>query len=194
MPASVVHRSLGRALLALMLLFRCFARLGALLPDRILWTLACAPGARPRWTSVASLVTGAPARALASSATADPVAVVAWHGGALVRAVCPGPLASELSAARQRAALACLFGDNKTAQAARLRGRHVLGVTHNHFDVTHAVRPWMASIASANSGLTPEAVAVLLRRTAGARRHVVELLWDTLDETCVEGRQPLVLA
>ena len=152
-----------------------------LLPGRVLWTRALRPDAAPRWTPWRVLLGGAPAPALLEGKGGGaPVAVVAWYRGALVRTVVSAPVAAELGVMRQRLALACLFGGPALEHAAR-RARRVLGVAHNYFDVTAEARPWFAAIADCQ--LTAVALACLLGRTAGARRHVADVLWDTLDET-----------
>ena len=120
----------------------------------------------------------------------DPVAVVAWHAGGIRRAVVTSATAAELGGVRQRVALTCLFGGPALELAAR-RARRVLGVAHNHFDVTTSARPWFAFIADDGVGLTAAALGCLLRRAEGARCHVVDVMWDTLEETRVEGGQPL---
>lgn len=185
-------------------------------PGRVLWVRALDPKERPRWTSLWRLLTGnavplihgpppvsfgtsapddADAHANVVMSKAVPVAVAVWHAGAVRRVIVSAADAVSLAGRAQSQVAAHLEG------AGGRGGKHhhhhlrrhpqprLLGVSHNYFDVTAAMRPWFFAVSAASAAVTAEGVSLLLGLRAS--RHVVEALWDDMEETTAEGGQPL---
>lgn len=156
------------------------------LPGRVLWVRPLHVRARPRWTNAWRLLAGTPVLLLdPKTITHEPpaVAIAAWTGGAVRRRVLSAADALALAGCPQvHVADHCAAGGDKHHHHRRIP--RLLGVACNYMDVTASLRPWFASVST--GALSATGVA-LLSGLGHASRHMVDALWDDLEETHAEG-------
>ena len=171
----------------------------SIFPGRVLWVRAMHPDARARWTGPMRLLTGSPVCALTGRAStraiqaneevcAESFAIAAWYRGQVWRGVMSvdvldGRSQAQVAAAVEAAAKAASKQDTATVTSPAL-----LGVLHNHYDVTKELRPWFSALTHDDPGVSASGVACLVGgRAPSARCHVVDALWDDFSETRAEG-------